>query len=118
KKSIATDLSMEGGLADVSWNLYFKDKFDQLFDKAEVTLQNIKQKYPEQWNKMINEPQETTKQLLEYFRITKDRINTLHTSYMDRGERMIAYFKILTALEKKVDFTVAYCNTNITIANL
>ncbi len=117
KKALSTDVSMRGGAFDIPYIMYFKSEYKDLFKIEKKAFKKVQTEYPEQWQKMLNEPKGTTKGLLEYFTLTKDRIKNIHKAFMDRGDRMILYFKILDQLEKKVSFTLNYCQVNVKVAN-
>jgi len=117
KKALTTDVSMRGGVFDLPYKIYFKAKYIDLFATESRALKKLQYQYPKQWQKMLNEPKGTTKGLLEYFALTQDRIENIHKAYMDRGDRMILYFKILDELEEKVTFTLNYCRVNVEVAN-
>lgn len=116
RQSIATDLNMTGGDADLPWDIYFKKKFEGLFKKVSDAFAYVQFHYPGQYTKMMQE--NNTEQMITYFDITKDRIQTIHHSFVDRGERMNDYFSILKELEPEVDLALAYCRVNIRHASV
>lgn len=116
KQSIATDLNMTGGDADMPWNIYFKKKFEGLFKQVSDAFAYVQLHYPDQYARMMQE--NNTEQLIEYFDMTKDRIQAIHHAFVDRGERMNDYFSILKALEPKVNLALAYCKVNIRYARV
>lgn len=116
KQSIATDINMTGGDADMPWNIYFKKKFEGLFKQVSDAFNYVQLHYPSQYSQMMQE--NNTMQLIRYFDITKGRIQAIHHAFVDRGERMNDYFSILKVLEPKVDLALAYCKVNIRYANV
>jgi hypothetical protein len=97
----ATYVSMSGGAGDVAWSMYFGKQFDQLTTKIQARLISVSAKYPVAASKMLENKH--YKDFLEYLGITKDKLETIHNSLVDRGERIITYLEIQKDLQYRND---------------
>jgi hypothetical protein len=83
---------MSGGTGDVAWSMYFGKQFDNLTNEVPTRLMSISAKDPVAASKMSTNKH--YKQYLEYLDIEKDKLQTIHNSLVDRGERIVAYLEI------------------------
>lgn len=97
KANLATALSMSGGEADIPYQLYFKKKFDDLYQDVMNYFKALQTKDPKSYNEMISSP--NGKKYLEFLEVEQDRIVTIHGLFVDRGSRMMSYFNILSELQ-------------------
>lgn len=95
--NLATALSMSGGIADLPYQLYFENKFAGLFQDVTNYYEALQTKYPASFNLMMNSP--NGKRYIEFLDVEKNRIETIHELFVDRGSRMVSYFKILNTLQ-------------------
>ena len=89
RKHLVEDLNSQGGIADFPYNFYYKERFESL-QKMKDNL--LLRQSPDVLAYMLK-----TKLLLWYNEeraILDDRINVIHSSYMDRGSRILAYQRI------------------------
>lgn len=112
----ATYLNMSGGSFDIPYNLFFKDKFNSIFNGIAEQLSIIQQHYPAVFNEMV--VTENFQGFLEYLDITQDRIENIHTSFLDKGKRMTTYLEILKELEYKKNVITKYISQYTFIATL
>lgn len=97
--NLATYLNMSGGAADVAWSMYFGKQFDELTSEIPTRLLSISNKYPVAASKMANNSH--YQEYLEYLEIQKDKLQTIHNSFVDRGERIVAYLEIQKQLQQR-----------------
>lgn len=114
--TLATDLSMSGGIADLPYQLYFKTKFDGLFEEVSNYLNSLSYCYPAAFNEMMGSP--NGKKYMEYLEITRERIETINQLYVDRGARMVSYFKILDDLQPMCVRIKAYVKSYAALAKI
>lgn len=112
--NLATALSMSGGAADIPYQLYFKNKFEDLFKDVIDYFQALQTKYPASFNEMINSP--NGKKYMEFLDVEKDRIETIHGLFVDRGSRMVSYFKILSELQPACEVIKNYVRSYMLLA--
>ena len=116
KTNVATALSMSGGVADIPYELYFKNKFDDLYKEVMAYFQGLQENFPTAFNEMINSP--NGKKYIEFLDVEKDRIDAIHGLFVDRGSRMVSYFKILGELQPRCEEIKAYVRSYIVLAQL
>lgn len=114
--NLATALSMSGGIADLPYQLYFEKKFAGLFQDVTNYYQALQTKYPASFNLMMNSS--NGKKYIEFLDVEKNRIETIHGLFVDRGSRMISYFNILHSLEPAVEEIKNYLRSYILLAEL
>ena len=114
--NLATALSMSGGVADIPYQLYFKSKFDDLYQDVMTYFQALQTKYPASFNQMMNS--QNGKKYVEFLDVEKDRIETIHELFVDRGSRMVSYFKILSKLQPACEEIKKYMHSYMLLAAL
>ena len=114
--NLATALSMSGGAADIPYQLYFENKFADLFRDVTKYYEALQTKYPAFFNQMMNS--ENGKKYLEFLDVEKDRIETIHGLFVDRGSRMISYFKILNEMQPACEEIKNYVRSYMLLAAL
>jgi hypothetical protein len=114
--NLATALSMSGGVADLPYQLYFEDKFSDLFEDVTNYYEALQSKYPRSFNLMMNSP--NGKRYIEFIEVEKNRIETIHGLFVDRGSRMISYFKILNELQPACEEIKNYIHSYMLLAEL
>ena len=114
--NVATALSMTGGAADVPYHLYFKDKFDNLFTEVMNYFRALQQLNPTTFNEMVNSS--NGKKYIEFLDVQKDRIETINGFFVDRGARMVSYFKILSVMQPMCTEIKAYVWSYIALEKL
>jgi len=114
--NLATALSMSGGVADIPYQLYFKSKFDDLYQDVMTYFQALQTKYPASFNQMMNS--QNGKKYVEFLDVEKDRIETIHELFVDRGSRMVSYFKILSKLQPACEEIKNYVHSYMLLAAL
>lgn len=114
--NLVTALSMSGGVADLPYQLYFEDKFSDLFQDVTNYYEALQSKYPPSFNQMMNSP--NGKRYIEFLEVEKDRIETIHGLFVDRGSRMISYFKILNELQPACEEIKNYIHSYMLLAEL
>ena len=114
--NLATALSMSGGVADIPYQLYFKSKFDDLYQDVMTYFQALQTKYPASFNEMMNS--QNGKKYVEFLDVEKDRIETIHELFVDRGSRMVSYFKILSKLQPACEEIKNYVHSYMLLAAL
>jgi hypothetical protein len=114
--NLATALSMTGGAADVPYNLYFENKFADLYRDVTHYYQALQTKYPASFNEMINSG--NGKSYIEFLDVEKNRIETIHGLFVDRGSRMVSYFKILHELQPLCEKIKNYIRSYMLLAEL
>ena len=114
--NLATALSMNGGVADIPYQLYFKSKFDDLYQDVMTYFQALQTKYPASFNQMMNS--QNGKKYIEFLDVEKDRIETIHELFVDRGSRMVSYFKILSKLQPACEEIKNYVHSYMLLAAL
>src|ERR1017187_2673208 len=116
KMSLSTALSMTGGDFDVPYLLYFENKFAGLYQDVTSYYQALQTRYPASFNQMINSA--NGKKYVEFLDVEKNRIETIHQMFVDRGSRMVSYFKILHELEPVVQVIKNYLRSYMLLASL
>lgn len=96
--NVATYVSMSGGTGDVAWSMYFGKQFDNLTNEVPTRLISISAKYPVAASKMSTN--KYYQQYLEYMDMEKDKLQTIHNSLVDRGERIVAYLEIQKEIQQ------------------
>jgi hypothetical protein len=96
--------------------LFFKDKFNSIFNSIAEQLSIIQQHYPSVFNEMV--VTENFQEFLEYLDITQDRIENIHQSFLDKGKRITTYLEILRDLEYKKNVITKYISQYTFIATL
>lgn len=114
--NLATALSMNGGIADLPYQLYFENKFADLFQEVTNYYEALQTKYPASFNQMMNST--NGKRYLEFLDVEKNRIETIHALFVDRGSRMVSYFKILNALQPACEEIKNYIRSYMLLAEL
>ncbi len=114
--NLATALSMSGGVADIPYQLYFKNKFDDLYKDVMAYFQALQIKYPAAFNEMMNS--QNGKKYVEFLDVEKDRIETIHELFVDRGSRMVSYFKILSELQPASEVIKNYVLSYMRLASM
>ena len=114
--NLATALSMSGGVADIPYELYFKNKFDDLYKDVMTYFQALQIKYPASFNEMMNS--QNGKKYVEFLDVEKDRIEAIHGLFVDRGSRMVSYFKILSELQPAIEVIKNYVHSYMLLAAL
>ena len=116
KTNLATALSMSGGVADIPYQLYFKSKFDDLYQGVMDYFKALQTKYPASFNEMMNS--QKGKKFVEFLDVENDRIETIHGLFVDRGSRMVSYFKILSKLQPACEVIKNYVHSYMLLAAL
>ena len=114
--NLATALSMSGGVADLPYQLYFENKFADLYQDVTAYYQALQTKYPASFNEMINSS--NGKKYIEFLDVEKNRIETIHELFVDRGSRMVSYFKILNELQPACEEIKNYVRSYMLLAQL
>jgi hypothetical protein len=114
--NVATALSMTGGVADIPYQLYFENKFADLYQDVTAYYQALQTKYPASFNEMINST--NGKKYTEFLDVEKNRIETIHGLFVDRGSRMVSYFKILNELQPACEEIKNYVRSYMLLAQL
>lgn len=104
--NLATYMAMTGGNRDVAYNLFFKSKFNDIFDAVDEWLRGMQTESPKALEACMNS--EYFKNFMEYLEITKDRINAIHESFVDKGVRMEGYLEIYKELSQKYNVLSHY----------
>lgn len=112
----ATYLNMSGGSLDIPYTLFFRDKFNLVFNSIAEQLSIIQQHYPSVFNEMV--VTENFQEFLEYLDIAQDRIENIHQSFLDKGKRITTYLEILRELEYKKNVITKYISQYTFIATL
>src|ERR1035438_279387 len=116
KTNLATALSMTGGVADVPYLVYFENKFAGLYQDVTNYYQALQTRYPASFNQMMNSA--NGKKYMEFLDVEKNRIETIHQMFVDRGSRMISYFKILHEREPACNVIKNYLRSYMLLAAL
>lgn len=114
--NVATALSMTGGDADLPYLLYFENKFADLYQSVTAYYQVLQTKYPASFNEMMNSA--NGKKYTEFLDVEKNRIATIHGLFVDRGSRMVSYFKILNELQPACEEIKSYLRSYMLLAQL
>lgn len=99
KTHVATYENMSGGTFDISYSLYFQHTFEVLTAQVTAIVDAIKTNNPSAYRLITNNL--PYKDYLEFLDIEKDRINTIHAAYVDKGERIKAYLEIKNELKRR-----------------
>jgi hypothetical protein len=102
----ATYLNMSGGTADLPYNLFFKKKFEEIYAAVDEWLQGMRTESPKAYDAATKSPY--FQKFLEYLEVTKDRVNAIHESFVDKGVRLEAYSKIYKELGDKYNVISHY----------
>ena len=97
---------MTGGNGDIAYNLFFKRKFNEIFDEVNEWLKGMQAESPKALEACMNS--EYFKNFVEYVEITKDRIKAIHESFVDKGVRMEGYLEIYQELSQKYNVLSHY----------
>lgn len=108
EQNVATYTSMSGGVADMPYSLYFKDKFDGIFSDIYGHFDKVRALYPGMYEKMMG--MHHAQGYIEYLDIARSRIDALHGAFVDRGLRIEGYMDILKELQAKVMEIKSYLN--------
>jgi hypothetical protein len=92
---LKTFISMSGGASDVAWSMYFGNQFNQLTTE----ILSIATKHPDAASKMLENKYYL--EYVDYLEIVKDKIETIHNSFVDRGERIISYLEIQKEIQQR-----------------
>ena len=114
--NLTTALSMSGGIADLPYQLYFENKFGGLFQDVANYFKALQTKYPASFNLMMDS--RNGKRYIEFLDVEKDRIETIHELFVDRGSRMVSYFKILNTLQPACEEIKNYIRSYMLLASL
>ena len=114
--NLATALSMRGGIADLPYQLYFENKFADLYQDVTNYYEALQTKYPASYNQMMNSA--NGKKYIEFLDVEKNRIETIHGLFVDRGSRMLSYFKILNTLQPACEEIKNYIRSYMLLAKL
>lgn len=114
--NLATYVSMLGGNGDMPYNLFFKRKFSEIFDAMDELVNNMKIEAPTAFEACINS--EYFRNFLEYLEITKDRIEGVHESFVDRGVRLEAYLEIYKELSEKYNVASQYMAGQVRLSKI
>ena len=114
--NLATALSMSGGIADLPYQLYFENKFADIFQDVAKYYEALQTKYPASFNQMMNSA--NGKRYIEFLDVEKNRIETIHGLFVDRGSRMVSYFKILNTLQPACEEIKNYIRSYMLLAEL
>ncbi|HET7117535.1 MAG TPA: hypothetical protein VFI29_13645 [Hanamia sp.] len=114
--NLATALSMTGGIADLPYQLYFENKFAGLYQDVTNYYEALQTKYPASFNLMMNSS--NGKRYIEFLDVEKNRIETIHELFVDRGSRMVSYFKILGELQPACEEIKNYIRSYMLLAAL
>jgi hypothetical protein len=103
--SAATYTSMSGGAGDITYTLYFQKQFDELFTEVPRRMAELQRTQPLAAAKM----KENTyyRKYLEFADISRDRVGIIHGSFVDRGERMLAYLELAKELRRQNDVIIS-----------
>src|SRR5664279_4461663 len=114
--NLATALSMSGGASDVPYLLYFENKFADLFQNVTNYFEALQTRYPASFNQMMNSA--NGKKYIEFLDVEKNRIETIHGLFVDRGSRMESYFTILSQLQPACQEIKDYIRSYMLLAQL
>ena len=114
--NLATALSMSGGVADLPYQLYFENKFADLYQDVTNYYEALQTKYPASFTQMMNSA--NGKRYIEFLDVEKNRIATIHGLFVDRGSRMVSYFKILNELHPACEEIKNYLRSYMLLAEL
>jgi hypothetical protein len=116
KTHAVTYLNMSGGSLDIAYNLFFKEKFNTIFNSIAEQLNIVELKYPASFNEMV--VTENFKGFLEYLDITQNRIENINNAFLDKGKRITTYLEILRELEYKKNVITKYVSQYTLIGSL
>lgn len=114
--NLATYVSMSGGTADVAWNIYFSQHFQELFDEIETRMITVTSRYPAAASKITSN--QHYNEYIEYIELTQDRVNSIHNSFIDRGDRIVTYLQISKELQHRNEVMNYMINDYIRITKL
>lgn len=114
--SMATYLNMSGGSADMPYNLYFKRKFEDIYKAFDEWVYGMKSESSKAYEACIKSNHFKT--FLEYLDITKDRVQAIHESFVDKGVRIEAYMNIYKELSKKYDVISQYMAGQVRLSKM
>ena len=98
---LKTYTSMLGGAGDLSYEVYFKDVFEENRMYILNRANQYRAKFPVAVAKFLDNG--FVKDYFIYLEQTLDRINIVHGTLMDRGERLLKYMQIEKELEIQKD---------------
>ena len=107
-QELATLSNMAGGAADQPYQLYFKQKFSALSEEFSEAYNNVYSYSPLTFHKM--QQSAVYKNYQEKYDILMNRIEIIHSGFLEKGARAEAYFNILRQFHSLVDRSKAYCS--------
>ncbi|AYD49035.1 hypothetical protein [Arachidicoccus soli] len=113
---LSTDMNMTGGALDLPYEAYFGNKFAGIFKEIDHYKDALSKLSLSMYNQMLGSP--AGKNYFQTLDILKERINTVHNLYVDKGDRMIDYFKILDDLQPLCEKVKAFISAYIHVAQL
>jgi len=113
---LATYLNMSGGTADVAYNLFFKKKFEDIYHAFDEWTKGMQKESPKAYEACLNSP--NFQKFIEYLDITKDRVNAVHESFVDKGVRLEAYINIYKELGDKYNVISHYMAGQVQLAKM
>jgi hypothetical protein len=102
----STMVNMSGGELDIPYQIFFKGKFNSLFDALNKDLVYIAKTNPKLFNEL--QQQEGFQTLMEWFEEAKDRIEVIHQSFADKGKRIEAYLDVVNEMRSKSSVFASY----------
>jgi len=112
----ATYLNMSGGQADAAYNLFFKKKFDDIFNSFNEWETGMRSEYPKAYEASTQSSYFT--KFKEYLEITKDRIQANHEAFVDKGVRLEAYINLYKELLEKYQVVSKYLAGQVLLSKL
>ncbi len=112
----ATYLNMSGGQADVAYSLFFKKKFNDIYKAVDEWLTGMQSESSKAFEACSNSP--NFQRFMEYLEITKDRVEAIHDSFVDKGVRLEAYITIYKELSDKYNVMSHYMAAQVQLAKL
>lgn len=113
--NLATFLNMSGDNLDTPYDLYFKSKFQKLTTIELENMTIIATKNPTAYSRLLYSKVYTD--YMEKLDVLSSRIQTNHSAFVEKGERIITYLDIKKQLEfaNKVieNYMVTYLNSTI-----
>lgn len=112
----ATFMNMSGGTADIAYSLYFKKKFESVFDAFDNWASGMRLEYPTAYDACMKSAY--FKKFHEYLDITKDRVKANHEAFVDKGVRIEAYINIYKELDEKYKVISKYMAGQVQLSKL
>lgn len=112
----ATYLSMSGGAADAAYNLYFKKKFESIYNAFNEFISGMQREYPTAYEACMRSV--WFKNFQEYLEVTKDRVKAIHEEFVDKGVRLESYLKIYKELDEKYKVASKYMAGQVQLSKL